>query len=142
MIAETQWRDLLERLAPISESYLRRLLRSSGVPLSALVEGVRQDSFEELERTLLAIDREYARAWAAGDRERRRACRRLVMLAKDHARWALRTPKATAEKKAEKEEMILWMLTWLENPGAFAAWLALRKDVVRIETCGPKLSNY
>jgi len=91
------------------------------------VEGVRQDSFEELERTLMAIDREYAQAWAAGGRERARACRRLVILAKDHARWALRNPKTPPEKKAGKEEMILWMLTWLENPGAFATWLGLRK---------------
>ena len=126
-IQESEWQDLLGRLAPISESYLRRLLRSSGIPLSALVEGVRQDSFEELERTLLAIHHEYARDWAAGDRERARAYRRLVILAKDHARWAVRNPKTPPEKKAEKEEMILWMLTWLENPGAFATWLRLRK---------------
>jgi len=26
-----------------------------------------------------------------------------------------------------KEEMVLWMLTWLENPGVFATWLELRK---------------
>jgi hypothetical protein len=114
-------------LAPISESYLRHLLRSSGIPLVPLVGGVRQDSFEQLERTLLEIRAEYARAQAAGDRARSRACRRLVILAKDHARWALRSPKTSPEKKAEKEEMILWMLTWLENPAVFPTWLGLRK---------------
>jgi hypothetical protein len=127
VIAETHWQELLERLAPISESYLRRLLRASGALLSPLVEGVRQDSFAELERTLLAIGREYAQARAAGDRDRARACRRLVILAKDHARWALRNSRTPPDKKARKEEMVLWMLTWLENPEAFPPWLTLRK---------------
>jgi hypothetical protein len=31
------------------------------------------------------------------------------------------------EKKAQKEEMIQWMLVWLENPGIFPAWVKLRK---------------
>lgn len=92
-----------------------------------MVEGIRQDSFEDLERTLLAIGREYASAAAAGDRRRAQACRRLVIEAKEHARWVLRSPKAGPEKKAEKEEMLFWMLTWLENPGVFEGWLRLRK---------------
>lgn len=41
-------------LAPISDSYLRRLPRASGVPLTPEVEGVRQEDFAALERTLLA----------------------------------------------------------------------------------------
>jgi len=127
-VTETEWRDLLARLAPISESYLRRLLRATGLPLSPLVEGVRQDSFEALERTLLAIDREYAEALAAGDRARARACRRRVIEAKDHARLALR--KAPPAKKPGRDEMILWLLTWLENPAVFRLWLPLRKEAV------------
>ena len=38
-------------LAPISYSYLRRLPRASGVPLTPDVEGVRQEDFAALERT-------------------------------------------------------------------------------------------
>ena len=45
-VGGTQWRELQERLAPVSDSYLRRLLRATGVPLEPLVEGVRQNSFE------------------------------------------------------------------------------------------------
>lgn len=95
-----------------------------------MVEGVRQDCFEELERTLLAIDREYAAALEAADPARAQACRRLVIEAKDHARLALRRPATHPQNAARKEEMILWMLTWLENPGVFAAWVRLRKQAL------------
>jgi hypothetical protein len=120
---EAEFAALLDEFAPISERSLRKILRGSGVPLAPLVEGVRQDSFEDLERTLLAILAEYE---AAGEnRERRRACRRAVIRAKDHARLAL--GKLTGERRKAKEEMILWMLEWLENPGLFPDWLKLRK---------------
>jgi hypothetical protein len=123
-ITEALWADLLARLAPVSEGYLRRLLRDTGLEMAPLVEGVRQDSLAALEGSLLSLGEEYARAQQAGDRERARTCRRLVIQAKDHARWALR------RGHAGKEEMILWMLTWLENPGVFPAWVELRKKLV------------
>jgi hypothetical protein len=118
-IGEVEFDQLRRALAPISESYLRRLLRDSGVPLDPMIEGVRQTSFDELETTLLALLDEYEKADAA----RRAEVRRLVIVAKDHARWAARDP----EKRADKEEMILWMVTWLENPPVFRDWVALRR---------------
>lgn len=120
-----EWRELAKRLAPVSESYLRRLLRDSGVALYPSVEGVRQDSFEELERTLLALAAEYSAARATGDHERADFCRRAVLAGKDHARLASR--KAPPGRRADKEEMVAWMLVWLENPEAFPVWLRLRK---------------
>ena len=107
-------------LAPISGSHLRRLLRESGVPLAPLVEGVRQETFAALESSLLSFLEEYDRADAVG----RMAVRREVIEAKEHARWAARNP----EKRAEKEEMALWMLTWLENPPLFPQWVKLRRQ--------------
>jgi len=106
-------------------------LRETGIPLAPLVCGIRQDSFENLERTLLDMEREYADATAWGDVPRARACRRAAIVAKDHARFALRSPRLTAAERAAKEEMVLWLLTWLENPGVFATWLELRKKVAR-----------
>lgn len=94
--------------------------------MGPLVEGVRQESFDELARTLLALHAEYARAVEAGDRERQTACRRLVIEAKDHARWAARRAQ-DPRKRAEKEEMAAWMLVWLETPEAFPVWLDLRR---------------
>lgn len=121
-VSEAACDDLRRALAPISKSYLRKMLRSENVPLAPLVEGVRQDSFDQLERTLLALQAEYERS----PRERAAACRRLVIEAKNHARWTTR--KTSDETKGlEKDEMILWMLTWLENPAVFDTWLRLRK---------------
>ena len=128
-IAEADFDELLRALAPVSESYLRRLLRETGIPLAPLVGGIRQDSFANLERTLLDMEREYAAATARGDASRARACRRAAIAAKDHARFSLRGPHLTAGERAAKEEMVLWLLTWLENPGVFATWLELRKKV-------------
>lgn len=97
------------------------------MPLAPLVAGVRQDSFEELENSLRALEREYTQAVAASNRERVQACRQAVITAKDHARWVARNPKTLEEKRAQKREMILWITTWLENPGVFPAWIELRK---------------
>ncbi len=123
-IDETEWSEALSRLAPISHSYLRRLLRGTGLPLAPLVEGVRQDTLEDLERTLLGLEGEYRTAVEGGDQQRTRTVRAVVIEAKNHAKWALRRAR---EKHADKQEMIRWMLTWLENPEAFPAWVGLRK---------------
>jgi len=116
MITASEWNDVARELAPVSESYLRDLLRSCDVALHPLIEGVRQDSFENLERTLGQLLAQYE----SGDPATKRTCRDLVIRAKDHARFVL-------PKKPEKEEMVLWMITWLENPAAFPVWLGLRK---------------
>ncbi|MEO5926323.1 MAG: hypothetical protein ABIR70_21050 [Bryobacteraceae bacterium] len=109
------WKALQTELAPISSGYLRKLLRASGALLHPLVEGVRQEDLASLERTLLAL---------LG--EERKAARTLIIEAKDHAKWA-------SKKHPEKAEMILWMLTWLENPGIFPQWLAIRKHALLTE---------
>src|SRR5215831_10663358 len=67
IIGEREWDDLRTLLAPVSESHLRHLLRDAGVPLEPLVEGVRQDSLDTLESSLLRLLDEYE----AGDRDRR-----------------------------------------------------------------------
>ncbi len=124
-IGEAEWAELAALLAPVSEGYLRRLVRGLGLPMSPLVEGVRQESPAELERTLLALGNEYLDAVEAGERARAKTIRRAVISAKDHARFAL--ARLEPEARGERQEMILWMLTWLENPGVFPAWLELRK---------------
>jgi hypothetical protein len=120
-------RELRERLAPISGAYLQKLVRGSGLPLDPVVEGVRQDSFEELERTLIGIGEEYAKALESGDTERAARCRQAVIIGKQHARLAARRRGVSPETRALKEEMAAWMLLWLENPAIFPTWLSLRK---------------
>lgn len=119
-VGVAEFAALARELAPVSEDYLRELLRATGIPLDAMVEGVRQDSLDELDRTLLGLLAEYE----AGDAARRRQVRGLVIVAKDHARLA--AGRLEGGKRAGREEMILRMLTWLENPGVFRDWLQLR----------------
>ena len=120
-VGDREWDQLRALLAPISENYLRRLLRESGAPLAALIEGVRQESLDTLEASLMKLLDEYE----PGNRERRARVRRAVITAKDHARWAFRR-QTDEDKKLEKQEMILWMTTWLENPPLFREWAPLR----------------
>jgi hypothetical protein len=126
-ITEAVWLDLAARLAPVSESYLRDLLRATGIPFEQPYAGVAQHTFEELEESLVELGRVYACAVAAGDRERARRCRRQVIAARDRAGHLARTPRTVPGRKAEKEEMARWMLVWLENPEVFPVWAAARK---------------
>jgi hypothetical protein len=126
------WRTLLERLAPVSESYLRDLLRDTGLPFEQPYAGVYQHSFEELEGSLREMQRVYADAVAAGDRERARGCRRQVIAAKDRARFLSQNVRTPEEKRADKREMVAWMLVWLENPEVFPAWVEARKRALHL----------
>jgi len=129
-ITESVWQNLLQRLAPVSESYVRELLRATGLPFDQPYAGIRQHTLEELEESLRQIQRVYAEALSAGNRERARYCRRQVIGAKDRARYLARNPRTDPEKKALKEEMAQWMLVWLENPEVFAAWVDARKRLL------------
>lgn len=113
-IGREEFQRLVEELGPITESYLRKLLRDTGVPLTPMVDGVRQSNLEELESTLLALLAEYE----SGDAAYRLAVRKLVITAKDHARWR------------HKAENALWLTTWLENPALFPAWARLRRQTI------------
>lgn len=115
LIGPLEFKALRESLAPVSENYLRKLLRDSKVPLAPVIEGVRQSTLEELESSLLALLKEYE----SGDAAHRTIVRKLVIMAKDHARWT------------HKEENSLWLTTWLENPPLFPAWAKLRRKAVQ-----------
>jgi hypothetical protein len=127
-IGEAEWQDLARELAPIPESRLRQLLRGAGVPVEQPWAGVGQKSFAELERTLLEMAAAYGEAVESDRQDRARYCRRVVIAAKDHARLAAHNPRTGAAKRAEKEEMVEWMLVWLGDPAMFAAWATLRKE--------------
>ncbi len=112
VIGQEEFDQLARVLSPVSEGYLRKLLRESGVHLSPMVEGVRQANLGVLELSLLALLEEYE----SGDAGHRQSVRKLVIMAKDHAKWT------------GKREHVLWLTTWLENPPLFPAWARLRKE--------------
>lgn len=126
-VDEDALNELRAALAPVSGSYLRQLLIASDVPLSPGVEGVSQRSFGDLERTLIALQAEYE----TGDPIRRGYIRKLVIEGKDRARWSAQRAE-NAGKRDAKAEMLLWILTWLENPAAFPQWVALRRKALQL----------
>ena len=130
-ISEAVWHALLLHLAPVSESYVRDLLRETGLPFEQPYAGIRQHTFDELEQSLREMQNVYAEAMASGNRDRARYCRRQVIAAKDRARFAAQNSSTAPEKRAQKEEMVEWMLVWLENPEVFQVWVQARKLAMR-----------
>lgn len=120
-VDEALFETLRTELAPVSDGYLRDLLRDSGIPLAPVVEGVNARSLDDLQRTLEALGDLYE----AG----RRDIRPLVIEAKDRIRFAAVRTKDPA-RAALREEEVLWLLTWLENPAAFPVWAGLRRKVI------------
>ena len=122
MIGESEYSKIKDALKPVSANYLHKLVKDCGVPLAPMVAGVRQANFGDLEDSLHLLLDEYAR----GDARRQASVRALVITAKDHARLAARNPA----RRAEKDEVILWLTTWLENPPLFPAWVAIRRGLI------------
>ena len=109
LVTETILAELTQAFPKLRS--LRKAVRDSGVALVPIVEGVRQDSFENLARTLVALQHEYE----ANRDERIRA---MVIQSKAHARLA-------SLKRPEKREMVEWMLVWLNDPSLFETWVRL-----------------
>ena len=127
-IGEAEWNALRAELAPVSDSYLRELLRRTGIPVDQPWAGVRQSTFEELEESLTELRAVYAEALRGGVRDRARYCRRQVISAKDHARFAARNRRTSPARRTEKEEMVEWMLVWLGDPELFPEWVRIRRQ--------------
>jgi hypothetical protein len=123
-VTEAVWLDLLRQLSPVSESYLRDLIRDTDMPFDQPYAGIRQHTFEELEESLRGMLDVYVAATAEGNRGRARYCRRQVIAAKDRAKFL-------AGKQPHKQEMVQWMLVWLENSEVFPAWVDARKRAIQ-----------
>jgi hypothetical protein len=113
------WEVLRGRFPDISESSLRDWLREAGVRLPQPQRGVWTKSFEELGESLCDMADAYIRE--------PKLCRSIVIATKDRTRFAASNPKVDEAKRAEKEEMVQWMLVWLDDPSMFASWVRLRQ---------------
>lgn len=116
--AEAIRRDVGE----MSDHTFRHTLIESGYALDPMVEGVNQSTLEDLARTLLTLAAQYE---TAGKPERA-GMRAILMESKRHARFAASNRRLDEARRKEKEEMLLWISTWIENPPLFAGWLNLR----------------
>jgi len=121
-IGEPEWRELRAALPDVSEA----TIRASGLAISAPWSGVKQHTLEELETSL----DEFAAVYAARP-DLRPYCREQVIAAKDHARFASRSPRVEETKRALKAEMVDWMMVWLGDPSMFRTWAQIRRDKMR-----------
>lgn len=113
---------LQQDLKPISAPYLRRLLLQTDVPVHPEVEGVRLDNFRHFYRSLSLLNEMHRQA----DAETRARIRRLVIAAKNRARWS------------RKDEMVEWLLVWLNDPTVFDTWAKLRLRVIEVPPSPPE----
>lgn len=131
-------REVGARLGPnrrVAPRYLLEVLLLTEIEIDRDVGGIPVDlrgrvDFSD-ERTarisLLEMAAEYQMARETERDERAQDCRRAVMLGKDRLRMILGNKHLAEEKRAQKEELLQWFLTWLENPSVFPEWLALRR---------------
>ena len=83
---------------------------------------VQWKTLEELEGSLLRLRQVYS-----DEPAKRQEVRAAVIRTKDRARAASRNPKVSPAKRSEKDEMVKWMLVWLDDPAIFADWVTLRR---------------
>ena len=128
-IDSDEWHLLCAQFPNVSEKTLRHDLREIIFPVHPLIEGVRLDSLEDLERSLRALACLYQEAVSRNPRDTMNAARRLVLEARRKAENVLRNPRVDAEKRAAMEEKFLWLRTWLENPPVFDSWASIRSKI-------------
>ena len=118
------------RPKPPSSAYLLDVLLRTDVPVDRTIGGipidlrgrVRIDNLAQAKRSLLDMAREHAKAPSA---QRAEDVRRAVLRTKNHLKLAL-SRTISPQKRATKQEIYQWLLVWLENPGIFESWVALR----------------
>ncbi len=84
-------------------------------------------TFADTENTLDRLEELRQRFLAAGDKKGVDCCIRLGILGRRRAELIARNPRVSSAKRLLKEEVALWFRIWLETPGLFSDWLALRK---------------
>src|SRR5207253_7204483 len=111
-ITEAIFTELESALAPVSREYMRSLLKETGLPLDPFARGISLHGLPELRQSLLAFAELYA---LAKDRTRRDTVRAEVIEAKKRLR-GLTAATVEPDRHREREEMLLEVMTWLENP--------------------------
>jgi hypothetical protein len=113
-IGETEWAELRSALPDVSAS----VIQQSGLPADVPWSGVRQHTFEDLEKSL----REFSAIYESRP-DLRRFTRQQVIVAKDRAKFLAARNTVDAETRARKAAMAEWMLIWLGDPAIFPDWL-------------------
>ncbi len=120
----------LQRDKPPSKLYLMNILSADSIDIDRRLGGVpvdlrnriRTGTLKDARSSLSAMAREHA---AAEDAVRAEDIRRSVRDAKDRVKFLLQR-NLSPDQRQVKEEILRWILTWLENPHVFETWVAIR----------------
>ncbi len=98
-------------------------------PYRDVLEGLLAfSSFAEAEETILRLENLCHQYRSASDKKGMEYCRRIATLGRRRAELISRNRRVRREKRLQKQEIASWFKVWLETPGIFADWLALRKN--------------
>ncbi len=118
----------------LSKQYLLDILLSTKLEVDRRVGGfpvnlrnkVKTGSLTETRKSLIAMSNEYKQAT---DQLHAKDIHRAVIYSKEHIRLSLGS-KISEEKRTEKQEILDWLLVWLENPRIFENWISVKDGLV------------
>jgi hypothetical protein len=85
-------------------------------------------SFAAAEETLRRLENLRRNYQASNDKKGLAYCRKIALLGRRRAELIGRNKRVCLEKRMQKQEMATWFRIWLEAPGVFQNWLAMRKN--------------
>jgi hypothetical protein len=98
-------------------------------PYDRVFEGVLAfATFESAENSLGRLEKLRQGYEAAGDKKGVEYCRRIAREGRRRAELIARNRRVGIKKRLQKQEIAVWFRVWLETPGLFEDWLALRKS--------------
>jgi hypothetical protein len=133
--------SLLSGSKPVSLDYVARILEQAGFEVarrgksgavragaSDIEKSLRFATLEQAEECLRHFGALLEGFCAAGDSAAAEQVLDAARLGLRRATMIAHNPKVAAHKRRVKEEIAQWFRVWLEMPGAFSDWLALRKN--------------
>jgi hypothetical protein len=118
-IGGAEWAQMLAAVPKASPEDLSDF----DIPVDPPWCGVRQHTLDELEASLTSLTGSYENR-----PDLRAFSRKVVIRAKDRAKWASKSRHVAEHKRSLKAEMAGWMLVWLCDPALFPAWVRIRRQ--------------
>jgi hypothetical protein len=136
-------RQLMARLGAAgktSADYIAGVLETAGMRIvwstKSDTEGQYEEEFQDLlhfatledaEMCIMRLDELYRKFQEEKERAAAERVLEVARMGRRRAEMIARNHKVESEKRAEKEEIMMWFKVWLETPDAFFDWLEARK---------------
>lgn len=98
-------------------------------PYDTILHGILSfATLAETEETIARLENLRQRFLAASDKKGVEYCRQFALAGRRRAGMIAGNRRVSEPKRLQKQEAALWFQIWLETPGLFGDWLALRKN--------------